>query len=136
MESIEYGIMEVSMEEEDMDMYSSPYENYLRLLNTIKDIESNARLTEDWFEEHKQHILKYRDVFPNFRKVNEDVEDPTFRKKADETETLLSNLIDEILSRNIFTTRVYLLLNKKMKELCEIIWGEDELLEMLGQMRL
>lgn len=136
MESIEYGMMEVSMEEEDTDVYSSPHENYLRLLTTIKEIESGVRLTEDWFEEHKQHILKYREVFPNFRKVNEDMHDQEFRTKANETETVLSNLVNEIQSRNIFTTKVYLLLNKRMKELCEIIWGEDELLEMLGQMRL
>lgn len=136
MESIEYGMMEVSMEEEDTDVYSSPHENYLRLLTTIKEIESGVRLTEDWFEEHKQHILKYREVFPNFRKVNEDMHDQEFRTKANETETLLSNLVNEIESRNIFTTKVYLLLNKRMKELCELIWGEDELLKMLGQMRL
>jgi len=136
MESIEYGMMEVSMEEEDTDVYSSPHENYLRLLTTIKEIESGVRLTEDWFEEHKEHILKYREVFPNFKKVNEDMHEQEFRTKANETETVLSNLVNEIQSRNIFTTKVYLLLNKRMKELCEIIWGEDELLEMLGQMRL
>lgn len=136
MESIEYGMMEVSMEEEDTDVYSSPHENYLRLLTTIKEIESGVRLTEDWFEEHKEHILKYREVFPNFKKVNEDMHEQEFRTKANETETLLSNLVNEIQSQNIFTTKVYLLLNKRMKELCEIIWGEDELLEMLGQMRL
>lgn len=136
MESIEYGMMEVSMEEEDTDMYSSPHENYLRILNTIQTIESKCRLTEDWFEEHKQHIFKYREVFPNFRNVNEDMEDKDFRKKADETEILLSNLIHEIKHRSLFDVKVYLLLNKRMKELCELIWGEDELLEMLGKMGL
>ncbi len=136
MESIEYGMLEVSMEEEDTDMYSSPHENYLRILTAIQKIESGSRLTEDWFEEHKQHIFKYREVFPNFRKVNEDVHDPDFRKKAEETETILSNLINEIQTRNIFTPRMYLLLNKRLKELCELIWGEDELLEMMGKMGL
>jgi len=136
MESIEYRMMEVSMEEEDTDVYSSPYDNYLRLLTAIKDIESGARLTEDWFEEHKQHILKYRDTFPNFRKVNEEMDDPDFRKKADETETILSNLVSEVKSRSTFTVKLYHLLNKRMKELCELIWGEDELLEMLGRMSM
>jgi hypothetical protein len=136
MESIEYSMMEVSMEEEDTDMYSSPYENYYRLLTTIKEIESASRLTEDWFEEHKQHILKYREVFPNFRKVNEEMQDSDFRTKAEETETILSNLIHEIQTRNIFTSKVYLLLNKRLKHLCELIWGEDELLEMMRKMGL
>jgi hypothetical protein len=136
MESVEYSMMEVSMEEEDTDMYSSPYDNYYRLLTAIKDIESGTRITEDWLEEHKQHIFKYREVFPNFRKVNDDMHDLEFRKKADETEIILSNLIHEIQTRNIFTPRMYLLLNKRLKELCELIWGEDELLEMMGKMGL
>ena len=134
--NMEYTTMDVSMEDEDTDVYSSPHENYLRLLNTIKEIESNSRLTEDWFEEHKHHILKYRDTFPNFRKVNEEMEDAEFRRKADETETILANLIHELQSRKTFTAKTYLLLNKRMKELCELIWGEDELLEMLGRMAL
>ncbi len=128
--------MEVSMEEDDTDMYSSPYENYLRLITAIQTIESGARLTEDWFEEHKYHILKYRDVFPNFREVNEDMQGQDFRKKADEAEILLSNLVNEIMNRSLFNVKVYLLLNKRMKELCELIWGETELLEMLGRMGL
>jgi hypothetical protein len=129
-------MMEVSMEEDDTDMYSSPYENYLRLITAIQTIESGARLTEDWFEEHKYHILKYRDVFPNFREVNEDMQGQDFRKKADEAEILLSNLVNEIMNRSLFNVKVYLLLNKRMKELCELIWGETELLEMLGRMGL
>jgi hypothetical protein len=128
--------MDVSMEDEDTDVFSSPSENYLRLLNTIEQLESGARLTEDWYEEHKQCILKYRDVFPNFTKVNEEMTDSTFRKKAIETETILSSLVHEIYSTKLFTARTYLLLNKRMKELCEIIWGEDELLEMLGRMSM
>lgn len=126
--------MNVSMEEENTDMYSSPYENYLRVLETIQSIESGARLTEDWFQEHISHIFKYREVFPNIGRINEDVEDAEFRKKAAEAETLLSNLVHEINSRKIFTVKTYLLLNKRLKDLTEIMYGEDELLEMLGKM--
>lgn len=122
------------MEEEDIGMYSSPYDNYLRLLSVIQTIESGTRLTEDWFYEHKQHILKYREEFPNFRKVNEDMDDSDFRKKADETEIILSNLVNEVTTRNMFTVKLYLMLNKRMKELCEIKWGDDDLSEMLGRM--
>lgn len=136
MKATTYSTMEVTMEEEDTDMYSSPHENYLRLLTTIKEIESGTRLSEDWFEEHKHHILKYRDVFPDFHRINEDLQDKTFRTKANETETILSNLINEVEIYKTFTPKLYLLLNKHMKQLCEIIWGEDELLEMLGRMQM
>lgn len=134
MEYITETMMNVSMEEEDIDMYSSPYENYLRVLETIQSIESGARLTEDWFQEHIGHIFKYRDVFPNIQEINQEVEDVEFRKKATEAEVLLSNLVNEIKSRKTFTVKTYLLLNKRMKDLTEIIHGEDELLEMLGKM--
>ncbi len=124
------------MEEEDIDMYSSPWENYLRLLNTVETLETGVRLSEDWYEEHKTHILKYRDVFMDFSRVNEEIEDEVFRRKAAETETILSSLVHEIITRGIFTVKMYLLLNKHMKALCEFIHGEDELLEMLGRMRM
>lgn len=136
MDSVTESMMNVSMEEEDIDMYSSPYENYLRLLQTIQTLESGARLSEDWFSEHIGHIQKYRDVFPNIEKINEDIKDIEFRKKASEAEVLLSNLVDEIKKRGTFTTKLYLLLNKRMKDLTEIMFSEDELLEMLGKMGL
>lgn len=128
--------MEVTMEEEHNELYSSPYENYLRLLQTIETIESGARLTEDWYEEHREHIQKYREVFPNFHKINEDIHNTEFRTKAIEAEVLLSNLVNELQVRNIFTVRTYLILNKRLKDLCEFIWGEDELLDMLRRMGL
>ena len=128
--------MDVSMEEEDIDMYSSAWSNYLRLLTTIQTLESETRLGEDWYHEHKTHILKYRDVFRDFSRVNEEIEDESFRRKATETETILSNLVHEIKTRGLFTVKMYLLLNKHMKSLCEFIHGEDELLEMLGRMRM
>lgn len=124
------------MEEEDIDMYSSPWENYLRLLNTVETLETGVRLSEDWYEEHKTHILKYRDVFMDFSTVNQEIQDESFRKKATETETILSSLVHEVKTRGIFTVKMYLLLNKHMKALCEFIHGEDELLEMLGRMRM
>lgn len=131
-----FTAMQVSMEDEDTDMYSSPYENYLRLVNTIETIESGVRLSEDWFEEHKHHIFKYREVFPSFDTINEDFQDTAFRRKAAETETILSNLVQEIQVTGVFTPRVYLLLNRRMKEMCELIWSEEELLEMFGGMRM
>ena len=136
MDYITKSMMNVSMEEEDIDMYSSPYENYLRLLQTIQTLESGATLTEDWFCEHIEHILKYRDVFPNIGRINEEIEDSEFRKKASEAETILSSLVHEIKSRGTFTVKMYLLLNKRMKDLTELIFGEDDLLEMLGKMGL
>lgn len=136
MNGITDSMMVLSMEEEDADVYSSPYDNYLRLLQTIQTLESGARLTEDWFCEHTEHILKYRSTFPDIRRINEDVEDSEFRKKASEAEVILSSLVSEIKSRGTFTVKTYLLLNKRMKDLSELISDEDDLIEMVGKMGL
>lgn len=118
------------------DEYNFPYNNYLRLLNTIHSLENSVRFTEDWYEEHKRHILKYREIFSNYALINEDITDPKFRKLADETETLLSNLVHDIKIRNTFSLKIYLLLNKHLKELCDLIYGEDELMNLLNELSI
>lgn len=122
------------MEEEDNTMYSSPYDNYLRIVETIRTLESGDRLTEDWFEEHKGHILKYREQFINFAKINEDVEESEFRTKAVEVETILCSLVHEIRFRRTFNTKVYLILNRHLKELTESLWEVEELSSSIGGM--
>lgn len=122
------------MEEEDIDIYSSPVENYLRIVHTVETLEVGIRITEDWMEEHKEHILKYRNVFPNFETVNPDIEDSEFREKAKQTETLLANLSHQIKTQGTFNVKLYLILNKHMKSMCEIIYGEDQLAEMVQQL--
>jgi hypothetical protein len=122
------------MEEEDIDMYSSPVENYLRIVHTVETLEIGIRITEDWMEEHKGHILKYREVFPNFEIVNPDIEDSEFRTKAKETETLLANLSHQVNTQGTFNVKLYLILNKHMKSMCEIIYGEEQLAEMIQEL--
>lgn len=134
MNSVIKQLEDVTMEEDDIDVYSSPYENYLRLVQTIESLESGIRLTEDWYEEHKKHILKYISVFPDFGKVNGDIEEKEFRRKAKGIEVMLADLVNEIRITNTFNTKIYLILNKYMKEACEFIWGEDELLRMMKEM--
>lgn len=124
----------ISMEEEDADAYSSPELNYRRLIETIQTLESGFRLTEDWVEEHKKHILKYREMFPNFSNVNEEFGENEFRKKAYENEMVLANLVHEIKVCGRINLKLYLILNKHMKTMCEYIWTEDELANMMGDM--
>lgn len=120
----------------DEDIYSSCEMNYLRLIETIQELESNFRVTEDWTEDHKQHIFKYREMFPDFNKVNEDIESSDFRQKAYEAEIIITNLIHEIKFNGTINLKFYLILNKHLKYLCESVWSEDELADILGNMRM
>jgi len=127
--------MNIQLDEEDTDVFS-PSDNYLKLLKTIEELENNVRITEDWYEEHKIIILKYRDAFPNFRYVNDEFEDVEFRKKAEEVEVLISNLIHEIKVKKTFNLKLYLILNKHLKRMCDIIYGEEELINMVNELSM
>ena len=116
--------MEDDNEEED---YSDVYENYCLLQRTVTFLTNGGRVTEEWMEEHRRHILKYREVFPDFSQTNMEIKDPGFRKLAQETEVLLSNLIKSIEMNRFFNVKFYLMLNQHMIKMCEFVFTEDEL---------
>lgn len=122
--------------EEDDNTYSCPEVNYCRIIETIQELESNVRVTEDWTEDHKKHIFKYRQIFPDFTKVNEEIEDVEFREKAKQTELLLRNIIHGITQYGTINLKFYLILNKHFKYLCECIYSEDELSNIMRDMGL
>ena len=90
--------------------------HYRQIVETIAYINSQEfRLTEDWLEEHKRRILMYREWFPNYNLVDPEVEDETFRRKCQETETLMAQLADCVKRRTMFPVKFYLLLLEHMK---------------------
>jgi hypothetical protein len=128
MDTLYQQLDNITMEDdEDTDVYSDPYENYCLLERTVRFLQGGGRVTEEWMEEHRRHILKYHEMFPNFSQVNEEIRDPTFRKNAEECEVLLGNLIQNIQANRFFNTKFYLMLNQRMIALCQHIFTEDEL---------
>lgn len=120
--------MSVAMDEdEEVDMYADKYENYCRLQRTVTFLTNGGRVTEDWMEEHRLHILKYHEMFPNFSQTNEDIRDPEFRKTAQETEVLMNNLVQSVQTNRFFSIKFYLMLNQHMIKLSEYFFTEDEL---------
>ena len=129
-ESVEYLEMQ-----EDLAGYSNPYENYCRLQQTAVFIQNDGRITEDWMEEHKKHILKYFEIFPRLSEVNEEIEDSTFRKKAKEAETLLLCLVDSIQKSGTFNVKFYRMLNENMVYLSETMFSDDELAQCMEMLK-
>jgi hypothetical protein len=120
--------MSVVMEEDDeVDVYGDPYENYCRLQRTVTFLANGGRVTEDWMEEHRLHILKYNDMFPNISKTNVEIRDPEFRKIAQEAEVLLNNLVQGIQVNRFFSVKFYLMLNQHLIKLSEYFFTQDEL---------
>lgn len=127
MEDCYQELNSITMENDEEDIYSDVYENYCRLQRTVTFLTNGGRVTEDWMEEHRLHILKYREMFPNFAETNEDIKDSDFRKTAQEAEVLLANLVQSIKVNRFFNVRFYLLLNQHMIKMCNYIFTEDEL---------
>jgi len=127
MEELYEQLDTVTMEDEDTDNYTDVYENYCRLQRTVTFLTTGGRVTEEWMEEHRLHILKYHVMFPNFSQTNEEIDDPDFRKIAHESEILLSNLVQSIRINRFFNVKFYLMLNQHMLKMCQVIFTEDEL---------
>lgn len=110
--------------------------HYLQIANTLNYIESNGRVTEDWMEENKKVILKWREWIPDFTDVNGEVEDGEFRRRASQTETLITYLFRSIKSTGTFDVKVYGILLSHMKYMCEYLFSEDELNDLVEMMSL
>lgn len=85
-------------------------------------------------EEQKQKILQYRDWFPNYNMVDPEVEDETFRRKCQETETLIAHLSDCVMRKTTFSIKFYLLLLQHMKWLIDQEEQDDLMVEMMGSL--
>jgi hypothetical protein len=130
-----------TMDDDSMDTYSgySPnerYRNYMQIVNTLKFFENNGHITEDWMEEHKSIIELWRDWIDDYSTINPEFTDKGFRKACCETETLISYLIRSIRTTKTFDTKVYYILVNKMKYICDSIFVDDEMEDLMSSMSL
>jgi hypothetical protein len=112
------------------------YRNYKLLLDTHEFFLNGGRITEDWLEEHKVYILRYRSWYSDYTTMNDEVEDENFRKICRDVETILSYLVMQIDKTNTYDPKVYKILNEYLKNMCECLFSEDELNELMNNMRL
>lgn len=109
--------------------------NYKEIVETINYIKSQEfRLTEDWLEEHKERIMKYRDWFPSYNLIDPEVEDETFRRKCQETETLMAQLADCVKRQAVFSIKFYLILLEHIKWLIDQEEQDDQMVEMMASL--
>lgn len=121
--------------EEEVPTEAERIKNYQKIVETINYIQSpEFRLTEDWLEEQKQRILQYREWFPNYGMVDPEVEDDTFRRKCQETETLMAHLTDCVMRKAVFSIKFYLILLQHMKWLIDQEEQDDMMVEMMASL--
>ena len=138
----QYVTMEAEMMDDDMrDSYSGfsdneKYANYMEIINTIKFFESNGHISEDWMEENKWRIEKWRDWISDYSDIHPEVTDKAFRKACSDAETVLQYLIQCIRSTKTFDTKVYFILLNKLKYICDSMFEEGELENLMSNMGL
>jgi len=111
------------------------HQNFLDLLASIKTLES-GRITEDWMEDQKRHIWRYRMWFYDFSEVNSHNNDLQYRAAASISEECLSKLIDQIKESETFDTFIYHKMMINIKYLVEYYLNHDELEELIKKFNL
>lgn len=112
------------------------HKNYADLVEAIKYIESNGRITEDWTVENKKLIKKWREWIPDFSTVNEEREDSTFRKACAETETIMRYLYGTITKSSVLDVKMYYLLLTHMIKILDMLASDDEMNDLLSMMKV
>jgi hypothetical protein len=108
------------------------YTNYKFLENTIRHVRNQERITEDWMEDHKSRIVKYREFWHDMSRLNPEIKEYWFRALAVEAETLLTLLYEEILETKTFTVESYHAFNECVYKMAQTFLEEEDLAEMFS----
>jgi hypothetical protein len=127
------------MEDEKMDD-SQRENNYLELVAAIEYIERAGRLSEDWLEDSRALIRKYRTWWPNMAFMNQEIQDKEFRKMCGEAELLLAELIRGVHANDfvnvklfgIFLNKVKLIIDHVIPDKDKDLSGLEDLMAKLG----
>jgi len=112
------------------------FKNYLEITESIGHLKNGSRITEDWMEDNKAMILKWRDWIENYALINPEVNDRDFRRKCSDIEVILQHLCSTIKYTNTFEVKMYAVLLNYMKDICEHLFSDHELEELMGNMRV
>ena len=124
------------MDVEDEITDAQRHQNYLELINAIKYMEDGGRVTEDWSDEGKKYVRKWREWIPDFSNINEEREDVTFRKVCNETETIMKYVHGTIVRSNYLDPKLYLLLLQHMRKMIDLITADDEMDDMMKMLSM
>lgn len=100
--------------------------NYLELVAAIQYLDRNGRLTEDWLEDSRRLIRKYRIWWPNMRFINEEITDLDFRKICGEAEVLLAELMRGVHANDFVNVKLYAMFLKKLKTIIDRVIPDDQ----------
>ncbi len=109
--------------------------NYLELVGAIEYLKRNGRLSEDWLEDSRALIRKYRIWWPNMAFMNQEIQDKDFRKMCGEAELILAELMRGVQSNDFVNVKLYSIFLKKVKTIIDrVIPDEDKNLSGLEEL--
>ena len=86
--------------------------------------------------EHKALILQYREWIEDYSVVNDEIEEPEFRKKCAEIETLIRQLCHSIWTSQTFDVKIYHMFMRNMKFIIETVNTDDEMSDLLSMLNM
>lgn len=100
--------------------------NYLELVAAIKYLERAGRLSEDWLEDSRAMIRKYRTWWPNMAFMNSEIQDKDFRKMCGEAELLLAELMRGVQSNDFVNVKLFGIFLNKLKMIIDRVVPDDQ----------
>lgn len=113
------------MSDDEMDE-TQRENNYLQLVVAIEYLKRNGRLTEDWLEESREMIRKYRTWWPNMVFMNQEIQEPNFRKMCGEAELLLTELMRGVQSNDFVNVKLFGIFLNKVKLIIDRVIPDEE----------
>jgi len=112
--------------------------HYRILVETIEFLLKQRKITEDWMETHKRLILTYDETFPyGFDNINQEIDNPEFRKLALTATVMLNNLTQSINHHKTFNIKQYLTFSQTIKRMVDLVNDfHDEFMEGFANMKI
>ena len=109
-------------------------ENFRELVETLDYLDQKKRITEDWMEQQKTNILRWREWIDDFTILNEEIDSDHFRQNCVNAETLVRHLIYSIHTERTFDVKVYHIFLNTIRMICETVIELGDINKLMEKM--
>lgn len=109
--------------------------NFLRAKWQLSVLRS-GKITEDFVEDCKLFLNKMRDFFPDFSRINLDIQTEEFRRKADEAEELFEMLTQAYRVERYFYLEVYVEILERIVYMAEYVHEDVSLTDLMSSFNI
>lgn len=96
----------------------------------------SGKITEDFVEDCKAFLSKLRDFFPDFSRINLDIQTEEFRTKADEAEELFEMLTKAYRIERYFYLDIYVEILDRIVYMAEYVHEDAALTDLMSSFNI